>query len=172
MLQPSITSQHHKGLSACHLSQGSSNDCGPFSTAMILNYLRGMQLQGDELAREMDKLRWGTLLPKIRRIPGSATFPWGIVDVLREHGLQARWSLFSNPEFLRHKLSSGSIVMPVFGERRPLWAHVAILVAYHPETGWGFVDPASDSSHLNWKTDVVFIRQWNALFRIVIEVNP
>ena len=62
-----------------HQFQGQSNDCAPHTVAIVVNALKGQEmLKGDEVAKEMNKpsLRFG-LLPLIRRIPNSATFPWG-----------------------------------------------------------------------------------------------
>jgi hypothetical protein len=165
------SSPHLDRLLACHQAQGQSNDCGPFSSAIVLHAIEGKEHAGNELARKMDKIRWA-IPPVVRRIPGWATFPWGIVDILREHGAHARWHLLSNPDFLRWNLSSGQILLPIFGELKPMWAHVAILVTFDPAQGWGFVDPAMHTPQLKWRPDEEFTRMWRNYGRIVIEVTP
>jgi len=71
--------------------QGSSNDCGPYTTATVINALRGQNLVGDELANQMNKPRWRGIFPVIRRVPNWATLPWGLVDVFRDYDLRGRW---------------------------------------------------------------------------------
>ena len=81
-----IISPHIDAILAALQHQGDSNDCGPYTTATILNALLDLNLDGSQLAQQMDKPVWRGPLIVIRRVPNWATFPWGIVDVMREHG--------------------------------------------------------------------------------------
>ena len=58
---------------------------------MVVNALRNEDLDGFDLAEKMNKPRLRGIFPIIRRWPNSATFPWGMIDVFRDHGLKARW---------------------------------------------------------------------------------
>ena len=49
--------------------QGSSNDCGPYTTATVINAIRKQNLVGDDLAKQMNKPRWRGIFPIFRRIP-------------------------------------------------------------------------------------------------------
>jgi hypothetical protein len=151
-----------------HQYQGNTNDCGPFCAAIILNALRGLHIDGVELSHEMDKIHWHYLWFVIRRIPGWATFPWGMVDILREYKLEASWSILTPLQQLHEKLLQRKVLLPFLGRWQPLWAHIAVLVAYHDKLGWGFVNPAHSGKQLSWISHADFNYHWNALGNIVV----
>ncbi|MCE1255615.1 MAG: hypothetical protein LWX83_18950 [Anaerolineae bacterium] len=64
-----------------HQFQGFTNNCGPFCTAMVISFLTHSNIQGDFIANQMNVFNWKKWPPCIRRIPNSATFPWGIVNI-------------------------------------------------------------------------------------------
>lgn len=157
-----------------HQYQGQTNDCAPFTIAIVVNTMRDEKvLDGWKLAREMNKPRinWvGPLpLPVIRRIPNWATLPWGIADVLKLNKVPCRWWFGATTDDLHRALNEGRIAMPVIGELKPLWAHVKPLAAYHPHVGFGFCDPASNGSDLAWQSEKEFERLWNNYRHLLIE---
>ncbi len=116
----------------------------------------------------MNEPAWFLFIPIIRRIPDWATFPWGITHLLREFHLRAGWRMFTSPAVLLAGLAEGQVVMPIFGGWRPLWAHTAILAAYHTCLGWGLVNPAVETSTLQWLPDDVFLPAWRSLGSLMI----
>jgi hypothetical protein len=170
-----LTSTHADAVLATHQCQQKSNDCGPFSAMMVINALTGRTLDPITLARRMDKPRRRAvcgLLPLVRRWPGSATFPWGMVDILREHGLAASWRVLARPADLRAGLDRGELAIPIVGQWRPKpWAHYMVLLAHDPERGWGFADPASPNNALSWRSEAKFASQWRNYGRVVIAVR-
>jgi hypothetical protein len=151
--------------------QGQSNDCGAYTTATVLKALRGLELPGDELARKMEKPVRRGLLPVVRKIPNSATLPWGMVDVFREYGLPARWGFFSNPDYLKQQLDRGAILNPIIGSWKPLWAHVMTLVAVDPQQGWGFANTQYPHHDIHWLPDPTFTHQWKAMAHLLVEIK-
>lgn len=174
-----------------HQYQALTNDCGPTSLAIAANALLGCEeLSGAMVAQEMNRLglAWRAfpyLAPS--RIPGWATFPWGIVHHLRRQGISARWRLFGTVDGLRRNLIDDRITIVTIGE--PLrwngteyqgWAHVKVVFGYVPGRGFLFVDPAVDRSDnptrleyhgLSWQPEDEFKRQWRNLLRIYVEVG-
>jgi len=154
-----------------HQHQGRSNDCGPFSAAMVINAFSLHRINPVELARNMDQLRWNGILPVIRRIPNWATFPWGLVDVLRMAGFKAKWRPFGSTDGLIRILEEGRIPLIIVGGWRPLWGHVMVLLAHDPDQGWGFANPATFEKEIFWVPDPIFQRQWRAFGKLYISVN-
>jgi hypothetical protein len=154
--------------------QGTSNDCGPYTTATVINALRGAHLTGDELAQQMNKPRWRGILPVIRRVPNWATFPWGMSDVFKDYGLQARWWFRVPVSYLRPAIAGGHLLMPISGEWRPKpWAHVMTLVAWDPEKGWGFANTQYSHHHISWQPDLDFQARWDHYGHLLVEIiNP
>jgi hypothetical protein len=157
-----------------HQYQGQTNDCAPFTIAIVVNAVRNeSMLDGWKLAREMNRPRvnwWGPLPTLVvRRIPNWATFPWGIADVLKSHGIKCRWRFAATTDDLHRALNEDRIAMPVVGEIRPLWAHVKPLAAYHPHVGFGFCDPASNGTELAWQSEQEFERLWKNYKHLLIE---
>lgn len=157
-----------------HQYQGRSNDCAPFTIAIVVNSLREERaLDGTQLARELNRprLRWWGPIPYVvvRRIPNWATFPWGIADALTQFGIRCRWLFGAQPGQLLRAIAEDRIALPVIGEFKPLWAHVKPLAAHDPERGWGFADPAQAGADIAWQTDAEFRRLWQNYGRLMIE---
>ena len=165
-------------LAKYHQFQDVSNNCGPFTIAIVVNALRDQELlHGKEVARAMNRprLRWlGPLpWPVVRRLPDNATFPWGMVDELRRHGVKARWRFGATTADLHKALSENRVAMPIIGEiikprkSKALWAHVKPLSRYEPEVGYSFVDPARDQAG-EWP-DEDFEWLWSNWGRLLVE---
>lgn len=149
--------------------QGQRNDCGPFTTATVLNAMKNLELDGVNLAKTMDKPVMRGILPVVRRVPGWATFPWGMVDMFREYGLKANWRFLSPQEKLIEWLDAGVVVMPIIGEWRPsAWMHVMTLVAVDPEKGWGFANTQYEHHNIHWLGQEYFMGHWKNTGRLVV----
>lgn len=157
-----------------HVYQGATNDCGPYCAALAANtLLASPALDPVALARRM--ARPARLLPD--RIPGWATFPWGVTRVLRGLGLRARWQLGARPADLRAQLARGSVTIVMVGQpwrirqgRWRGWAHYKALCGWDPQRGWAFIDPGKPTGEPVWQTPARFAREWAALGRQLIEV--
>ena len=151
--------------------QGRQNDCGPYTTATVINALRGLEIDAAWLAEEMTRIAWWGPIPVVRRLRGSATFPWGMVDVFRRNGLRAAWRFFASQNYLRQHLNRDRVLMPIIGGWRPSWAHVMSLVAWDAERGWGFANTQYDHHEITWLDDATFTRQWRAMANLLVEVK-
>lgn len=171
MKQP-VQSPYHQQIFENLQYQGSSNDCAPYTTATVVNTFCNQQLKGPELAKQMNKPRRRGIVPVIRRVPNWATFPWGVVDVMKDYQLQARW-LFRTPiEYLRPALANGHILMPIVGEWRPKpWMHIMTLIAWDPEQGWGFANSQYEGAAPHWVSDETFKRQWKNSWHLLVEIE-
>jgi hypothetical protein len=174
-----IAERHGQDITQFHIPQGTTNDCGPHVVAMAVNFWHGQPiLNADEVAREMNRPRLGIGLPPlvVRRIPNWATFPWGIADVLRLHGLSARWHLRASEDDLHRMLREDRLLMPIFGE--PLrrhgwkwdgWSHVALLIGWDPASQkYYFVDSARTYTPSE-RLRAEFVRQWENMGRLLVE---
>jgi hypothetical protein len=170
--------QMKKPLPKWHVHQGNSNDCGPFCVTMIVNGMRDADIVNPEqLARKMESSISDRqyLLPQ--RIKGWATFPWGVVNALKELGYDARWQIGTSIERLKLNLDADRPTVVVIGE--PLayrnkkyvgWSHYKILYAYDDEE-WAFVDPLARPGVIYSYQDMEsFKKQWSNMGRIIIEV--
>jgi len=155
---------------AVHQHQGLRNDCAPIATAMAANALAGLGVDGFELAEQLNHVRWRGLWPVIRRIPNWATFPWGVVDALRDLGIRARWRLFKDKAWLLDRLDTDEVLITITGSLRPLWAHMMVLLAYDDQRGYGFANPAFPEALLYWLPAAQFEQRWRAFGRMAIEV--
>lgn len=174
-----------------HQFQGPTNDCGPTSLVIAVNALAGVgELEGAVMAREMNRFRlaWRAF-PYIglSRIPGWATFPWGIVHQLRERGVRGRWGPFGTVDRLLRNLSEDRITIVAVGEpfrwekgRYRGWAHLKVVYGYGAGRGFLFVDPAMrptgspdamEYHGLSWQGESEFLRQWANVLRVYIEVG-
>jgi len=70
------------------------------------------------------------------------------------------------------RVVTGLGVVAAFGQWRPLWAHIAVLAAFHPEQGWGFVDSAHPHPNLVWRDAEAFARQWRNYGRVLVLAYP
>jgi hypothetical protein len=165
-----ILSPYLELLQSAHQFQGSSNDCGPYCTAILLNAFRQQEISGAELASRMNKMVWRGIFPKIRRIPSWATFPWGIVDILKEFDLSAQWRVLSSISNLYQSIPNPLITIVVVGELRPLWAHYKILAAHDGLKGWGFINPAYPVGEIQWDRHSDFFNLWRSYEHLIIQV--
>lgn len=164
-----VFSPFTQSLLAAHQYQGNSNDCGPYTAAIVINALQGLHLDGTQLAHHMERPYFRSRL-NVRRIPGWATFPWGVTGVLREYGLKSSWHFLADQGLLDRAWSL-FIAIPIFGSWKPLWAHYAILVADHPELGWGFVDPAHPKGEIVWRSKTDFKHLWRTFGNLLVTIN-
>ena len=167
-----ISTPYIKNLIQAHYYQGDTNDCGPFSAAIILRALDRTALDGWKLSKQMRAIRWRGILPSLQRIPNWATFPWGVTNFVREYGLSATWKLRQNNSSLIRALRQGDIPITIIGEWNPLWAHYIILVARDENLGWGVIDPGHYRAEIIWKQPSVFDRLWKNYGRTLITVYP
>ncbi|MCD4737926.1 MAG: hypothetical protein K8R89_01525 [Anaerolineae bacterium] len=91
-----VTLRLNTPLHKYHQYQGKTNNCGPTSLAIVANAIWGQtRLQGPRVAQELSTPRFRARPiphPVVRRIPNWATFPWGLVDYLRQQEIPARWA--------------------------------------------------------------------------------
>ena len=151
--------------------QGSNNDCGPYTTATVINALLGLDLEGGQLSQQMDRPIWRGPRIIIRRVPNWSTFPWGMVDVMQEFGLKASWRIMVSTNHLRQTLSQDKILMPIIGSIYPLWAHVMTLVIWDIHKGWGFANTQFSHRNIHWLSDGYFRSRWNAMVNLLVEVK-
>ena len=166
-----VSSPFKDQILAAHVWQGTSNDCGPFCASMLIRAATGIQIDPTALARSMDRITWNGIFPVVRRIPSWATFPWGVVDVLRRSGIAASWRLFTPESRLRAALARGLVPVLFIGSWKPLWGHVMILLAWDPEGGWGFANPAVREKQLFWLKPEVLKKVWSAYGRAAVMVD-
>jgi len=167
-----IFSPHKDEILTALQYQGQRNDCGPFTTATVINALRGLNLDAIQLSDEMDKPVWRGIIYVVRRIPNWATFPWGMVDVFRSYGLSARWRLFATTQYLKEFLPQGKVLMPIIGEWRPsAWAHVMSLVAWDEVQGWGFANTQHNHHNIDWHPNDEIMRRWKAMGHLLVEIE-
>ena len=166
-----IKSPHIEKLEENHQFQGKTNNCGAFSAAIILSTITPKNIDGSQLADDLNKIRWNGVLPVIRRIPNWATFPWGVLDVFKTSGIRTKISLFTKKEKLVQVINSGNIAITVNGGYKPLWAHYKIPVLYSGDQ-FGFVDPAYSKKQISMQNSDGFYTEWSRYGRIMIEVFP
>ncbi len=174
----SVVSPHAEAILAAHCYQGASNDCAPFAAAMVLNGVLGADVDPIGLARELDRPRprgLAGLLPLFRRVPRSATFPWGVVDALREHGrhsdaaIEVGWRVLAGPDALLAGLARGELLLPYVGGFRPRpWGHVVVLIGWDAKLGWGVADPQRPTDEIFWIPDELFRKRRRAMAGLVV----
>lgn len=178
---PAITSPHAGAVLAAHCHQGATNDCAPFAAAMVLNGILGAGVDPVGLARGLDRPRprgLAGILPLVRRVPGSATFPWGVVDAIRLHGrregwrMDATWRAFAGRDALLSGLVQGDLLLPYIGGYRPRpWGHVVVLLAWQAGRGWGLADPQSPDAELTWISEARFRARRRAMAGILVRAT-
>jgi hypothetical protein len=175
-----LADRHGQKIERYHVPQGDTNDCGPHVTAMAINFCQGSYIvDAATLAREMNRPRIGRRFPPlvVRRVPDWATFPWGIADVLRQHGLQSSWRIGASEDQLLAALRDDHLVFPIYGEplrrkgwRWDGWSHVAVLIGWNPIAGeYWFVDSSRASAPTSRSRDE-FRRLWRNMGHIMIQV--
>ncbi len=143
-----------------HVSQGRTNDCGPYAATIAANALIGRQhYYASETGLDM-RYRW----------PNGATPPWAMANWLRSHQFKANVVARATvPDLLRDADRVVDIVM--VGCWWPLRIHWKCVEGYEPLTDmWAFVDSAYAVPIVNQST-AEFIKRWRAFGRIVIEVS-
>jgi hypothetical protein len=167
-----ISSPFVSQLQANHLCQGTSNDCGPFCTAMILNTLKKGQYNGTDIGLELGKIVRRGIFPLVRRIPHWATFPWGVADYIHQTGPKTHWRIFDDEKRLWSSVQGSRFNIIIIGNWKPLWAHYMIVSNYDPQKGWGFINPATFDSNIFWMSPEEFRKKWSRMARMSIEVIP
>jgi hypothetical protein len=174
-----LNERHGHTLDTYHIDQGDSNDCGPHVVTMAVNFWRGeTALDSATVARQMNRPRLRAGIPPlvVRRVPNWATLPWGIVDMLRQHGIPARWRLRASEDDLHRALQEDRLAMPIFGEpfrrrgwRWAGWSHVVILYGWDPgaQIYW-FVDSSMPFAPTEQERDL-FLQRWGNMSRLLIE---
>ncbi len=162
-----------------HRHQGSSNDCGPYSVMFVANsLLDAAVIDGDVLASRMEgppSVR-GSLIPL--RIRNWATFPWGLVRVLRQAGFAARWRVWVPLRELYANLNRNRATIVIVGDplrfKKGAYAgssHYKVLYAWDPDEGFAFVDPAApEGEAYSYQDEDAFMREWTRMGRQIVEV--
>jgi hypothetical protein len=158
-------------LSASHIFQGSSNNCGPISAAIILKMLDHQNINEKKISNELNKIHWKGIFPLIRRIPNWATFPWGVADIFSQYGISARWRWFCNYSHLIENLEKDRITIVLIGSWLTGWAHYKILAASDTQNGFGFIDPGFPNPDICWQPLGEFLTQWRFFARSIIEIT-
>jgi hypothetical protein len=167
-----VISPHAAAVLHHHAFQGDTNDCGPCCAAMVMGAASQRVVAAAALARQMDRPVWRGPWPMVRRVPRSATFPWGIVDALAASGIPACWRLGGSVEALRGALLRGHLPLLVIGNWRPFWIHWVILLGWDPRRGWGVADPSIAEAKIEWRCQAQFERWWQAFGRIQVLAKP
>lgn len=167
-----ILSPHSQKILDALQWQGARNDCGPYTTATVLNAMLATQIQAEDLAEEMNHPAWRGILLVVRRIPDWATFPWGMVDIFKQYGLNSTWRFFTPVEELKENLVTGKIMMPINGSWKEKWAHVMTLVAWDEEKGFGFANTQFNHHNIDWHPEEAYVEGWKATGRLLVEVRP
>ncbi len=173
---------HGRALASYHVWQRATNDCGPHVVTLALNFTRGRHdaFDAPSMARAMNRPRIGGGFPPlvVRRIPGWATFPWGMVDMLRLHGVPARWRLFAGEGDLIRALDENRLAMPIYGEpfrrkgwRWTGWSHVVLLAGWDAANqAYVFVDSAQRHAPTHMPR-AEFLRLWRNMGRLLVETR-
>ncbi|MBN2305627.1 MAG: hypothetical protein JXQ72_14180 [Anaerolineae bacterium] len=174
-----LAERHGQPIEAVHVHQGDSNDCGPHVVTMAINFWHGEQrLDAETIAKTMNRPRvQRSLIPVVvRRVPNWATMPWGIVDVLQENGIPARWQMRATEEDIQRALREDRLLMPIYGEpfrrdgwRWKGWSHVALLVGEDADVYW-FVDSVRHNAPTS-RPRAEFLRLWGNTGRLLIETT-
>jgi hypothetical protein len=170
-LPPHTSNPFTSKLVSAHQFQQRSNDCGPFSAAILINGICGLELSGQDLAASMNKVHWNGILPHISRIQNWATFPWGVAAALKDYGIPSAWRVLVRPARLSAILRDGLYTIVIIGGwKKPIWAHYKILVDEN-DVCYGFVDPAYPDKEVRWQSKDDFYARWNAMGRMLIEIK-
>ena len=187
---PGLTHEMRLPLSRYHRYQKESLNCGPYSLSIVANALLDEErFDPDVVAEELNRPSVASSpIPHlvIRRIPNSATFPWGIADYLRQHGFRAKWRPWGNMDRLLKNLRDQVATIVMIGEpvkfegtKYTGWAHVKPVYGYEEGVGLAFVDPGYPKDPddvwggqgIFWQDEKSFLREWANLLRIMIEVR-
>jgi hypothetical protein len=166
-----IKTKYTERLSASHLFQGSTNNCGPFSAAIILKMFDHPNINGEQISKELGKIHWKGIIPLIRRVPNWATFPWGVADLFSQYGMTAKWRWLCTYSHLIENIKTDKITIVLIGSWLSGWAHYKILVAADTQNGLGFIDPGFKNPQICWQPLGEFLTQWRFFARSIIEVD-
>ncbi|MGB9639842.1 MAG: hypothetical protein ACPL4H_02955 [Anaerolineales bacterium] len=172
MIQPEFVSPFADRILANLLYQGATNHCGPYSATTVINALKNLNLNPETIANELNRPIKRYCIPIPRRIPHSATFPWGMVDIFNQFGIKASWQCIISYPYLLERFHQGFILLPIIASLRPFWAHIMILIALHPDKGLGFANTQFAYPAIHWITEKQFRQQWRLSMNCVVEVNP
>ena len=172
MIQQELVSPFADRILTNLLYQGSTNHCGPYSATTVINALKNLNLNPATIAQELNKPIKRYFIPIPRRIPDSATFPWGMVDIFNQFGIKSHYQFFTSYNYLMKSFQKGFILLPIIASLRPFWAHIMILIAVHPNKGLGFANTQFAYPAIDWITEKQFRQQWRLSMNCVVEVNP
>jgi len=166
-----IVSSHLNRLQKFHQPQGQTNHCGPYAIATILPLFGITGISGEYLAAHFNRLSSGigSILPA--RIHNNATFPWGMVDILKRYQIHARWEILCKRDLLLSRINTNQIQIVLISEISKRYAHYLILAGYDDKLGMGFIDPAYPNAALHWILEKKFMRLWSQLWRNCILVD-
>jgi hypothetical protein len=136
---------------------------------MVINTIKGLHVDGFAIAEAMNHpsgKKWYTPVP---RIPNSATFPWGIVEVFSEYRIKSTWQPFTSFARLSNLLSYGNMVIVLTANYQARTAHYRILVAINPDN-LGFVDPAYPEGIIQFQPMDSFISSWQKALDTIINI--
>jgi Peptidase_C39 like family len=167
-----ITSRFLPQLIINHQFQGRTNNCGPCCAAITINTIKGTQLSGEKLADELNRPKFTSGFPFIRRIPNWATFPWGITSLFHDFGIAGKTTILSSDSVILASIIQGKIPIVVLGDYHPLWAHYIIIGAYSSQSGWGVIDPAINLQKIWWMPFDYFYEKWSKAGKILILSIP
>jgi len=170
MMTNIIYSPFYSELINSYQYQGLTNDCGPFSISIILQALKVSKITGTDLSKDMKGLHWNGIYPNIYRLRNGATFPWGILKILRKYNLHCKYYVFTSEEKIIRYMKEKNIVILLVGKLFPLWAHYMIFGKYSALKGYGFIDPGNNKNKISWiiKDDLKNIWKTYAYSCIVI----
>jgi len=151
-----------------HQFQGKSNDCGPYSAAIAIYALTGFFISGQQIAQETNRNFLGKQPPFLNRIPYNLTFPWGMIAILNEYHCYASWFVLYEEKKLINELQQPQVILVIYGQWLPLWAHYAVLAAYHEKLGYGLINPSLPSARIEWIPRSKFLSQWHSFGSMVI----
>jgi hypothetical protein len=176
-----IADRHGRSIASTHLFQGDTDDCGPHVVTMAVNFWHGEdRLNAPDVARTMNQPRVGVGFPPlvIRRIPNWATFPWGMADMLRLHGIPARWRLLASEDHLHRALRENRLLMPIYGEpfrridgRWRGWSHVVLLVGWDATNEEYLLVDSTRHTAPTTMPRAEFMRKWRNMGRLLVETR-
>jgi hypothetical protein len=151
-----------------HQFQGKSNDCGPYSAAIAIYALTGLFISGQQIAEDTNRRFISRQPPFLNRIPYNLTFPWGVGAIIKEYHCLAKWFFLYKEKNLIHEIQQPKVIIVIYGQWLPLWAHYAVLAAYHDKLGYGLINPSLPTAKIEWIPRRKFLLQWNSYGRMVI----
>jgi hypothetical protein len=165
-----ISSNHTQFLIPLHQYQGTSNNCGPYCTATIINYIYHSQITGDSISEYMNHLHFLGWRLSIKRIPNFATFPWGVTDTLLEYGINSQLMIFTKFEQLCDLLSKNELIIVLTATFRPLTAHYRIVVSID-DNRLGFIDSAHNQYQICYQDKQSFLSGWQNTAHTIILIK-